>query len=94
MKYRRLQERMIEPYRQALLEAEKSPATIEKYLHAIRRFVADSEGRKINKALVLDYKRELGERYAASSANADLAAVNGFLRFWGFGDCCVRPFRI
>ncbi|MFQ9798473.1 MAG: tyrosine-type recombinase/integrase [Clostridia bacterium] len=40
---------------------------------------------------MLEYKAELGKTYAPASANGALAAVNGFLRLWGWGDCCVKP---
>ena len=94
MEQQKLNESMIPPYKAALVEAEKSAATVEKYLYHVRQFVAAYTGRKIDKALVLEYKARLGESFAPSSANAALAAVNGFLRFWGFGDCCVKPFKI
>ena len=94
MKHQKLQESMIPPYETALQEAEKSAATMEKYLHHVRQFVAHDAGRRIDKALVLEYKTRLGKLYAPSSANAALAAVNGFLRFWGFESCCVRPFKV
>ena len=94
MKRQKLQETMIPPYETALREAEKSAATMEKYLHHVRQFVAHDAGRRIDKALVLEYKTRLGKLYAPSSANAALAAVNGFLRFWGFESCCVKPFKV
>ena len=94
MKRQKLQESMIPPYETALREAEKSAATIEKYLRHVRQFVAHDAGRRIDKALVLEYKTRLGKLYAPSSANAALAAVNGFLRFWGFESCGVKPFKV
>ena len=94
MKQQKIQESMIPAYEVYLQEAEKSAATIEKYLHSVRQFVSRFTGQKIDKALVLEYKAKLGEAYAPASANAALAAVNGFLRFWGRGDCCVKPFKI
>jgi integrase/recombinase XerD len=94
MKQQKIQESMIPPYEAYLQEAEKSTATIEKYLHSVRQFVSRFAGQKIDKALVLEYKAKLGEDYAPASANAALAAVNGFLRFWGFEGCCVKPFKV
>lgn len=85
---------MIQPYEIALLEAEKSSATMEKYLHSIQLFVAEYAGRRIDKALVLAYKAKLGETYAPSTANAALSAINGFLRFLGLSSCCVKPFKV
>lgn len=94
MEQKKLNESMILPYKAALIEAEKSAATIEKYLYHVRQFVSQYAGLSISKTLVLEYKAELGKSCAPSSANAALAAVNGFLRFWGFGDCCVKPFKV
>lgn len=94
MRQKRIQESMIKPYEMFLLEAEKSASTVEKYLHNVELFIARYAGRKIEKALVLEYKTMLGEAYAASTANVALAAINGFLRLWGFGCCCVKPFKI
>ena len=81
MRNKIIQESMILSYETALWEAEKSEATIEKYLHSLRQFAAHYAGRNIDKGLVLEYK-------------AALAAVNGFLRFWGFEGCCVKPFKV
>ena len=94
MKQKKLQESMIKPYEMSLREAEKSEATVEKYLYHVRQFAARYAGREIDKALMLDYKAWMGEKYAPSSANAALAAVNGFLRFWSFENCCVKPFKV
>lgn len=94
MEGRKIQESMIEPYHAALLEAEKSTATVEKYLRSVQRFVAACAEQVVDKALVLAYKAKLGETYAPSSANAALAAVNGFLRYWGLTEDCVKPFKV
>lgn len=94
MKCEKLQENLIPPYEAALLEAEKSAATIEKYRNSVRRFIAYGSGHQVDKALVLAYKARLGENYAPASANAALAAINGFLRFWDRSDCCVKPFKM
>ena len=94
MKNKIIQENMIPPYRTMLLETEKSAATMEKYMYHVRQFVACYAGKRINKALVLEYKTRLGRKYAASGANAALAAINGFLRFWGFESCSVKPFKV
>lgn len=94
MKSKTIRNSMIKPYEMALVEGEKSKATIEKYLHHVRQFISAYAGRKIDKTLALEYKAKLGEVYAPSGANAALAAVNGFLRFWGFEDCRVKPFKV
>ena len=44
--------------------------------------------------MMLDYKSLLGEQYAPSSANSMIAAVNAFLRFMGWVDCCIKQFKV
>ena len=94
MKNKIIQGKMIPPYKVMLLETEKSAATMEKYLYHVRQFVACYAGKRIDKALILEYKTRLCGKYAVSGANAALAAINGFLRFWGLESCCVKPFKV
>ena len=44
--------------------------------------------------MVMEYKAELGNRYAMTSANSMLAALNAFLRYLGWSDSCVKQFKI
>lgn len=77
-----------------LREEEKSKVTIEKYLRDVKRWMEFLADRKLDKELMLEYKELLGTRYAASSANSMIAAVNSFLRFKGLENLCVKQFRI
>ena len=85
-------------FRSHLMENEKSPATQAKYLHDVGQFLAwaaeSRDGPKLDKALLVSYKAELGRRYAARSANSMLAALNAYLRFAGRADLCVKQFRV
>lgn len=74
---------------------EKSPATREKYLRDVRRFMADSNGSPVTKELVADWKNGLLERgYAVRSVNSMLASVNSLLQMLGWGECRVKSIRI
>lgn len=73
---------------------EKSAATIDKYTRDVRTFVAYVGGREIDKALVLDYKNALLDRYTVISANSMLAALNAFFRFCDWHELTVRQFRV
>lgn len=77
-----------------LAENEKSRATCNKYLHDLRHFYAAMENGEVSRSRVLAYKEQLGASYAPASANSMLAALNGFFRFLGWQDLCVRRFRI
>ena len=77
-----------------LKEDEKSDATISKYMHDLKCFEEYAQGHHIEKSLTMEYKDFLKERYAVTSANSMLAAMNSYLRFEGWHDCCVKQFKI
>ncbi|MBD5128341.1 MAG: tyrosine-type recombinase/integrase [Ruminococcaceae bacterium] len=84
----------IPDFRKYLIEQERSQYTIAKYIHDAKVFLEFADKRTINKELVIDFKAFLGERYAISSANSMLAAVNHFLKFIGLAELRVKPFKI
>lgn len=72
----------IEEFRQYLYERENARATIRKYITDIRTFFDYLAGKlTVDKQKLLDYKEWLLRRYAVSSANSMLAALNQFLEF-------------
>ena len=77
-----------------LLCEERSAATVEKYLHDLRVFYAFMDGKALNKTAVLEYKSDLLNKYAVTSANSMLAAVNAFFRFLGYYELCVKQYKI
>ena len=81
-------------YRQYLTEGEKSPATISKYMHDMRCFAEFAAGRPVSKILTMQYKEHLQTQYAATSSNSMLAALNSFLKFAGWHDCCVKQLKV
>lgn len=48
----------------------------------------------IDKKMLLAYKAELEKKYAVTSANSMIAALNSFLRFLGWNDLCLKQFKI
>lgn len=94
MNQRTLSPSLIAAFETHLLDDEKSEATVSKYLHDLRYF-ADFVGRQvIDKALTVRYKALLSERFAATSANSMIAALNSFLRFAGWTELCVKQLRV
>ena len=63
-------------------------------MHDLYCFLNFTQGKPIDKAMMLEYKALLGERYALTSANSMIAAVNAFLRFMGWVDCCIKQFKV
>ena len=85
---------LLPAFRVSLLEGEKSPATIEKYLRDVRRFAAFVGERAVDRQLVLEYKAAIAGEYAVSSANSMLASLGAFFRFVGRPELCVRQFKV
>jgi len=83
----------LEHYGQYLMECEKSKNTIEKYLRDVQHFLTYLGERDLNKEIILNYKRILIEKYQTSSVNSMLTALNGYLRWTGRDDLCVRVCR-
>lgn len=84
----------IQDFESYLRNEERSEATIEKYIRDVRAFALFVSGDELTKQKILDYKTKLGERYAATSANSMIAAVNCFFRFCGLHELCVKQFKI
>jgi Site-specific recombinase XerD len=81
----------LQEYESHLRQEEKSQATIEKYLRDIRGLqVYLKMNEELNKGTIIAYKDYLIQKYAASSANSMLTAVNGYLEFIGIGECKVK----
>ncbi len=79
----------------ALFQAERSQATVEKYLRSVRDFFRYLDGRPVAKSVILDWKGSLRRRgYAPSTVNASLAALNYLFNFLGWSDCCTHYLKI
>lgn len=85
---------MIGDFGNYLCSDEKSDNTVEKYLRDVRAFALFAEAREISKTVVMEFKASLVENYEITSANSMIAAVNAFLRFMGWVDCCIKQFKV
>lgn len=89
------QTEMLLKFEEKMKAGEKSQATIGKYLKDAEQFLEEfGEEDEITKDRVIAYKQTLAERYAVSSANSKLAAVNCFLRTAGCEECTVKSFKV
>ncbi len=91
---RQITEKKLVLFENDLRENEKSKNTVEKYMRDIRFFKSFAAGKDITKNLAVEYKAYLAQRYTAVSANSMLAALNSFFKFCGWGDICVKQFRL
>ncbi len=85
---------ILSTYEQHLKQEEKSNATIEKYMRDIRCFLDFLSEKEISKESTLKYKHFLTSKYAPSSVNSMIIALNGFLCFMGMAHCKVKPVKI
>jgi integrase len=72
---------------------ERAAATLEKYGRSVRVFAAWLEGGAVTKEGVIEYKRQRSVTHAASTVNAEVAALNGFFAFRGW-NIKIKPLKI
>ena len=70
-------------FQRMLVEEEKSPNTVEKYVRDVQSFLDWLGNREISKTVVLEYKRTLVEKYATTSVNSAISALNSFFAHVG-----------
>ena len=77
-----------------LHEDEKSEATVEKYIRDVSAFSSFLRERELTKQEVMEYKKQISEKYAPASVNSMLVSINSFLDFIGFHDFRVKLLKI
>lgn len=87
-------DRLVTKYQLYLQEQERSNSTINNYIREIKalQFFADCD--PINKAKLMAYKAMLSEKYAPTTVNVTIAAINNFLKFLGRQDLSIKPLKI
>ena len=100
MSMQEMTDKQLEAYRQELVRRERSPATIVNYIRHCGEFLQfcqdnqDGLEAEPNQGALLNWKRALlAAGLCPATVNAKLAAVNGFLRFLGHPELCVRQVR-
>lgn len=94
MNNRMIDVQMLQKFERHLRMDERSAATVRKYLHDVRCFARYLENAAVCKQSVLDYKSQLKQQYALTSANSMLAALNTFFRCFGWEELCVKQFKV
>lgn len=86
---------ILERYGAYLKEREDAPATVEKYVRDVRTFLEYlGEEISFNKERLMAYKSWLLERYAVSSVNSMLVALNQFLEFVNLGRMKLKRVKV
>ena len=88
-------EKIIEKFRQYLIEEEKANATLEKYMRDVTAFSTWLKGGELDKMTVLDYKNHLIEAsYAPKTVNSVLSSLNSFFEYNGWQALKVKMLKI
>lgn len=85
---------IVDGFRLYLYEEEKSDNTIDKYMRDIRFFRKWTGGGGIDKSTVLEYKRELCERYAPNSVNSILSSLNALFMYMNWYELKVKTLKL
>lgn len=94
MKERKITIKKLKEYEKSLQNDEKSINTVEKYMRDIKKFVVFIQNEFVDKRLTIKYKSYLEKNYSLISANSMIAALNSFLKFLEWDDCCIKQFKI
>lgn len=91
----KINDEQIERYKKHLKKEEKADATIAKYIHDLQKMLLYTDNR-ISKELLICYKEHLKKEgnYKLSSINSFLAAINHFLKYMNWNECCVKSYRM
>ena len=72
---------LIVSYHSYLIDEEKAPSTVSKYVRDVQAFVGWLQNRDLDKSAVLAYKSYLIESCAPASVNASISSLNSFFSF-------------
>lgn len=87
-----MQDRLVEEFREYLLEEERSPSTIRSYLYAVRLYLREIGD--LSKAGMVEFKRQQIEKVSPRTAANRITALNCFCSFRGDYGSRVRSIRI
>ena len=87
-------EKMIDEFKEYLILAERSDATIEKYIRDVRAFAAYAQSSSVTKETVIAYKKYLQNNFAVRSVNSMLASINSLFAFLGWHDLRVKSLKL
>lgn len=91
---RKITKAVLNSYYSYLINEEKSPATLEKYMHDITEFSEYLAGREFDKSDVLSYKEEMSGKYAVSSVNSVISSLNSFFGYCEWYELKVKTIKI
>ncbi len=87
--------KLIIKFKDYLINSEKSPATMDKYIRDVTKFMHWVQEKVIEKSVVLEYKQLLIDGgYAPKSVNSVLSSLNAFFDMNNWHDLKVKALKI
>ena len=85
----------ITEFAEYLRSEEREESTVQKYVRHVSEFASWLEGRKVTKALAVEWKESLQDgRFVPATVNAKIASVNAFFKYAGWEECRVKSLRL
>ena len=84
----------IAAFKEHLILAERSRATVNKYIRDVTAFAMFAGGGEITKETVIEYKNALQNRYKVRSVNSTLAGLNSLFKFLGWHTFRVKSLKV
>ena len=94
MKSQILSAAAIAAFKEHLILAERSRATVSKYIRDVTAFARFAGGNEITKETVIEYKEFLQKRYKVRSVNSVLAGLNSLFKFLGWHTLRVKSLKV
>ena len=91
---KKITDKAVKEFGAHLIEEEKSKATLEKYVRDVSAFSRWLGKRELCKAIVLEYKELLIEKFAPASVNSVLSSLNSFFEYIGEYGLKVKSLKI
>lgn len=91
---KRLTQKELDHFRDHLIDEERAPATVSKYMRDAGSFAQWMGGEEIDKSSVCRYKAELQTRYSAASVNSMLSSINSLFSCLGWHELRVRALKL
>ena len=91
---RNINQNLIKCFERNLYFEEKAECTVKQYVRCIECFTNWLNGRYVEKSDVIAYKKYLCDKYADTSVNTSLAALNHFFCFMEWYELKVKNLKI
>lgn len=91
---RKITNELIQKFKEYLIDEEKSPSTLDKYIRDITVFMEWCKETELSKSVVLEYKQTIVEKYAPASVNSILSSLNSFFAYNEWYDLKVKALKI